>query len=40
MEKYLLHIFKNKVKLLPSSLPHSDAAILGAGALIWGKLFK
>lgn len=35
MEEYLLNIYKNKVKLLPSSLPKGDAAILGASALVW-----
>lgn len=35
MEANLLPIFKNKVKLLFSLLPESDAAILGASALVW-----
>lgn len=35
MEEYMLNIFKNKVKLLPSKLPPGDAAILGASALVW-----
>jgi glucokinase len=35
MEENLLNIYKGKVKLLPSSLPESDAAILGAAALVW-----
>ncbi len=35
MEENLLPIFQNKVKLLVSQLPESDAAILGASALIW-----
>ncbi len=35
MEEKLLHIYKNKVSILPSMLPESDAAILGAAALIW-----
>lgn len=35
MEFYLLDLFKNKVPLLPSSLPHDSAAILGASALAW-----
>ncbi|MCK4640846.1 MAG: ROK family protein [Candidatus Marinimicrobia bacterium] len=38
MEANLLHIFKNKVKILPSGLPMGEAAILGAGALIWHQL--
>jgi glucokinase len=40
MEEYLLNIFKNKVKLLPSSLPKGNAAILGAAALMWKQLLK
>jgi glucokinase len=35
MEENLLPIFKNKVKLVISDLPESDAAILGASSLIW-----
>jgi glucokinase len=35
MEKNLLPIFQNKVKLLFSELKESDAAILGASALAW-----
>lgn len=35
MEENLLPIFQNKVQLLLSELPESDAAILGASALIW-----
>ncbi|HNF30356.1 MAG TPA: ROK family protein, partial [Chitinophagaceae bacterium] len=34
MEKNLLPIFKNKVKLVLSNLHESDAAILGASALV------
>lgn len=37
MEKNLLPIFRNKVKLLISPLNESDAAILGAAALIWDR---
>lgn len=37
MENNILPIFRNKVKLLFSLLPESNAAILGAGALVWGK---
>lgn len=33
-ENGLMNVFKGKVKLLPSGLPESDAAILGAAALI------
>ncbi len=35
MEENLLPIFRNKVKLIFSLLPESDAAILGASALVW-----
>jgi glucokinase len=35
MEKNLLPIFQNKVKLIFSELKESDAAILGASALVW-----
>jgi glucokinase len=35
MEKNLLNIFKNKVKLKFSELKESDAAVLGASALGW-----
>ncbi|HUI66103.1 MAG TPA: ROK family protein, partial [Bacteroidota bacterium] len=38
LEHYLLNIFKNKVKLLPSGLPEGDTAVLGASALIWNEL--
>jgi glucokinase len=35
MEANLLPIFRNKVKLIFSELKESDAAILGASALVW-----
>jgi glucokinase len=35
MEKNLLHIYKGKVKLLPSQLSTKNAAVLGASSLIW-----
>ncbi len=35
MEKNLLPIFQNKVKLIFSQLNESDAAVLGASALVW-----
>lgn len=35
MEKNMLPIFQNKVKLLFSELKEADAAILGASALVW-----
>ena len=40
MEENMLNIFKNKVKIYPSSLTGCSAAILGAGALIWNELKK
>ena len=36
MEKNLLPIFRDKVQLIFSELKESDAAILGASALVWG----
>jgi glucokinase len=38
MEKNLLKIFQNKVKLLPSGLQDKNAAVLGAAGLIWKEL--
>lgn len=35
MEKNLLTIFRNKVKIIFSELKEADAAILGASALVW-----
>lgn len=35
MEKNVLPIFRNKVQLILSELKESDAAILGASALVW-----
>ena len=35
MEEHLFPIFRNKVKLIPSKLIESNAAVLGASALIW-----
>ena len=40
MEKHLLPIFKNKIKILPSKLKPGDAAIVGASALVWKELEK
>lgn len=37
MERNLLAIFRNKVKLVFSELDEADAAILGASALVWEK---
>ncbi len=38
MEKNLMPVFKNKVKVLASELPLGDAAILGASAMVWNAL--
>lgn len=35
MEENLLHIYKGKVKILPSALNTQNAAVLGASSLIW-----
>ncbi len=35
MERLLLPIFRDKVDIIPSQLPGSEAAILGASALVW-----
>lgn len=40
MEKQMLNIFKNKVKIIPSALPGKGAGIMGAAALIWNELEK
>lgn len=40
MEKHLLPIFKNKIKILPSKLKAGDAAIVGASALVWKEIDK
>jgi glucokinase len=40
MEDNLLPIFRNKVKILLSSLPDMNAGVLGAGALAWNELGK
>lgn len=38
LEKNLLQIYKNKVKVLPSELPIGNAAIVGASALVWNEI--
>ncbi|NQV37894.1 MAG: ROK family protein [Candidatus Marinimicrobia bacterium] len=38
LEKNVMKVFKGKTKVLPSGLPGTDAAILGAAALIWNEL--
>jgi len=40
MEEFMLNIFRDKVKLIPSALPGAHAAVLGASALIWNELNK
>jgi glucokinase len=35
MEKNVLPLYKNKVKLILSELKEADAAILGASTLVW-----
>ncbi len=35
MEENLYPIWKNKIKITPSHLPESDAAIMGASSLVW-----
>ncbi len=40
MERHLLPIFRNKVKLLPSKLKEGSAAIVGASALVWKEMEK
>jgi glucokinase len=40
MEKYLIPIFRNKIKILPSELKAGDAAIIGASALVHNELEK
>jgi glucokinase len=40
MEKNLLKIFRNKVKLLPSGLQNKNAAVLGTAGLIWNELLS
>ena len=38
MEEYLLSIYRNKVKILPSELSTKNAAVLGASSLVWSDL--
>jgi glucokinase len=40
MERHVLPIFRNKVKILPSELKPGTAAIVGASALVWKELEK
>jgi glucokinase len=38
MEENLFHVFKDKVKVIPSELTKGNSAVLGAGALIWNEI--
>jgi glucokinase len=38
MEKNLLNVFRDKVKILPSGLGKQNAAVLGSAGLIWKEL--
>jgi glucokinase len=38
MEKNLLSIFRDKVKILPSGLTETNAAVLGSAGLIWKEM--
>jgi glucokinase len=40
LEENLFHVFRNKVKVLPSGLPEGNSAVLGAAALIWNEIIK
>ncbi len=40
MNRHLLPIFQDKIKILPSKLKLGDAAIVGASALVWKELEK
>jgi glucokinase len=40
LKEYLLFLYNADMPLLPSALPESDAAVLGAAALVWQKLEK
>lgn len=40
MERHVLPIFRNKVKILPSKLKEGSVAIVGASALVWKELEK
>ena len=38
MEKKLMPIFRNKVKILPSGLTLANAAVMGSSGLIWKEI--
>jgi glucokinase len=40
MERHVLQIFRNKVKVLPSKLKVGSCAIIGASALVWKEIEK
>jgi glucokinase len=40
LKQYMLFLYNADIPLLPSGLPHSDAALLGAAALAWQKVEK
>jgi glucokinase len=40
VDKYIQPIFRGTVEILPSGIPESNAAVLGAAALAWNELSK
>ena len=40
MERHLLPVFRNKVKILPSKMKEGTVAIVGASALVWKEIEK
>ena len=40
LEKYVLPIYRGKVKVIPSGLPEGNVAVLGAAALAWNIIDK
>ncbi len=40
LESHLLRVYQNKIKLLPSGVSQTNAAISGAGALAWKEFYK
>jgi glucokinase len=40
MERHLIPVFRNKVKILPSQLKEGTSAIVGASALVWKEMEK
>jgi glucokinase len=40
MERHLLPVFRNKVRILPSKLKEGSVAIIGASALVWKEMEK